>query len=225
MARQTAAVEADFDRIALLPPRKFNHNSYYHGFLAAHLPAKIGEALDLGCGLGDFTRILAARARRVIGIDVSRNMIAAARHRSDAFPNIEYVQADLMHWDWPVERFDAVVSIATLHHLPMEEMLHRMSAALSPGGVLAVLDLCRTVTLTERILGPWAFGWSALLHTVRTGRPFGTAEERRVWDEHARTDRYLSMAELRKIAGPILPGAAIRRHLFWRYSLIWRKPE
>jgi hypothetical protein len=35
---------------------------------------------------------------------------------------------------------------------------------------------------------------------------------------------YPSLAAARARAGDLLPGARVRRHLFWRYSLVWRKP-
>jgi hypothetical protein len=34
----------------------------------------------------------------------------------------------------------------------------------------------------------------------------------------------LPLAEIRRICANRLPGAKVKRHLFWRYSLVWRKP-
>lgn len=218
-------VQADFDQIALLPPSGFDHNAYYHDFLLHALSPHMNQALDVGCGTGEFTRLLAARADQVLALDLSANMIATARQRSAAFKNIDFRQADALSWGWPRERFDCIVSIATLHHLPMEDVLLKMKAALRSRGILAVLDLRRCRNLAEQtLLGAIALPSSMLLHLVHTGRPRPEPEVRRMWSEHGKTDRYLSVEEVRENCLSILPGAVIRRHLLWRYSLVWRKP-
>ena len=60
-----------------------------------------------------------------------------------------------------------------------------------------------------------------LRHTGRLGDP---PELRRAWAEHGRSDRYLTLAEVRAACAGALPGASVRRHLLWRYSVVWRKP-
>jgi ubiquinone/menaquinone biosynthesis C-methylase UbiE len=209
-------VQADFDRIALLRESAFDHNSFYHHMLLRDLgDAARGEVLDVGCGTGQFTRVLARQARRVVGLDFSTNMIAAARERSAALANVKYVQADATTWDWPVARFDCVVSIATLHHLPLEPMLERMKRALRPGGRIGVLDLCAVPIVWNAAALPA----SLLLRLYHERRLLRDPEVRRVWDAHAATDRYLTVREVREICARVLPGARVRRHLLWRYSI------
>ncbi len=210
-----AGVEADFDRIARLPESGYDH---YHDFLLKAAGMRPGEALDIGCGTGRFSRLLAARAEQVLGIDFSANMIDAARRQSSGIANLSFERADVLTWDWPVGHFDCIASIATLHHLPMAEVLTRMKAALRPAGALIVLDLYSA----PRILDVIAVPWSLLLRLFYTGRLRQDPEARRLWAEHGKTDRYLSIAEVRAICTRILPGARIRRHLLWRYSIVWR---
>jgi len=50
-------------------------------------------------------------------------------------------------------------------------------------------------------------------------------ELRRAWEEHGWTDRYLGLAEVRAACARALPGATVRRHLLWRYSIVWRRPR
>src|SRR5215216_5407704 len=88
-------VQADFDRIALLDDRyAWSHNDHYHDWLLGHVPTPCAEALDVGCGMGTFSRALAWRAGRVVGVDLSPQMVRIARERSRGFTNIEYVEAD-----------------------------------------------------------------------------------------------------------------------------------
>src|SRR5215208_1740259 len=116
-------VRDDFDRIALLSGEEWGHNNHYHGFLARHVPEPCRDALDIGCGTGAFSRLLAKSSERVLALDLSPTMIGLARERSAQFPNIAFEVADATARDLPAERFDCIATIAALHHLPAEEML------------------------------------------------------------------------------------------------------
>jgi SAM-dependent methyltransferase len=218
-------VRADFDRIALLSRASgWNHNSHYHDFLLRQLPARLQEALDIGCGLGEFSRCLAGRSRHVLGLDLSPQMIRLARERSVGFTNTEYRQADVLEWDFPVERFDCVVSVATLHHLPMEIMLTKMRDGLKPGGTLLVLDLFKAERPSDFLLAGLAAPINIALHIIKRVPLRAPPDVRRAWEDHGRSDSYLPISEIRRICKHLLPGAEVRRHLLWRYSIVWRKP-
>ena len=141
------SLQADFDRIALVSPDGATHNDHYPNFLLRYLPANCLEALDIGCGTGSFARRLAERSQHVVALDLSPEMISRARERSANLPNIDFKLADVRSWVLVEESFDCIASIATLHHLPIEEMLVKMKAALKPGGVLLILDLFEPVRL------------------------------------------------------------------------------
>lgn len=51
-----------------------------------------------------------------------------------------------------------------------------------------------------------------------------TNEEIQAWREHGRTDEYLTLTEAKTIYPIFLKKVKIKKHLFWRYSLIWQKP-
>ena len=92
--------------------------------------------LDAGCGSGRVTEALIARLPygRVIGVDMSESMVAAARERLG--PDADIRQADLLglELDEPV---DAILSTATFHWiLDHNALFHRLHAALRPGGQL-----------------------------------------------------------------------------------------
>src|SRR5690349_20902655 len=89
-------VRADFDRIARLDGDVWDHNSHYHGFLLDFLPPRCGEALDLGCGTGGFSRLLAGRCAHVLALDLSPEMIRVAGVRSASIANITYQVADAL---------------------------------------------------------------------------------------------------------------------------------
>lgn len=223
MNSSTDTIRADFDRIALVSEDGWNHNNHYHRFLLRHLPSPCTEALDVGCGTGSFSRLLAERAEQVLALDLSPQMIRLARERSQQFTNIEFVTADALTWELPAERFDCIVSIATLHHLPMAAMLSHWREALRVNGTLMVLDLFQPARLSEHFLSLAAVPASVVLRLVRTGRLRGTRAAREAWAQHGQHEVYPTLAQVHRDCAAILPGAELSRHLLWRYSIIWRK--
>jgi SAM-dependent methyltransferase len=216
-------VQADFDRIALLSQDGWGHNEHCHSFLLKHIPASCEAALDVGCGTGAFSRLLAQRSDRVVALDLSPCMIEIAKERSESHPNIEFQVADATRWAFPVGMFDCVASIATLHHLPFEETLLKMKGALRVGGTLAILDLYESAGWHDLLAGMVAAVVSLGLRLIKTGRLREPHQVREAWAEHGRNDTYPTLARVRRICERVLPGAEVRKHLLWRYSIIWRR--
>jgi len=219
----TLRTQADFDRLAALDDAGWDHNRHYHAFLLRHLTRDRSIALEVGCGTGAFARALARHFRRVTAIDLSPEMVRRARDLSAAVDNVEFRQADIRTFDLPPAAYDCIATLATLHHLPMEETLARLGAALRPGGVLLVLDLYRPATLVDRGWSASAAVVSTLLRAWKVRRLRPPPHVRRAWAEHARHDVYPTLAEVHSLAERLLPGASVRRHLLWRYSLVWRR--
>jgi SAM-dependent methyltransferase len=220
--RDRDEVRAEFDRIARLSPSSAGADPLTRALLG-HLPDQCEDVLEIGCGAGEATRMLAARASRVVALDLSPVMVEAARSRSAGVANIEYHVADAMTWDYPDARFDAVVSIATLHHLPLEPMIAAMERTLRPGGVLLILDLVDRSHPAYLPLDAMAWlsrGWARL-----RGEERKSAELRRAYEDHGAHDRYLRPGEARVRFARLLPGARVTHHLRWRYSVVWRKPS
>jgi len=218
-----SAIEKDFDRLALLDDNGWTHNNHYHGFLLRHVPANCPSALEVGCGTGAFSRRLAGCARHVVALDLSAEMIRVARARSEQFQNLEYRCADVMAVDLPRESFDCVATIATLHHLPLRETICKLKDSVKPGGLLLVLDLFEPAGLRDQLLNVAAMGISGSLRLVHNKRLKPPKEVRAAWEAHGKTDSYPRMQELRNLCASTLPGAQIRQHLLWRYSIVWQK--
>lgn len=225
-----SAIERDFDRLAQFDEEGWTANNHYHNFLLRHVPAQCENVLEIGCGTGAFSRALARRAKQVTAIDLSSEMIRVARSRSHQFPQIEFEVDDIMTRALPAAHFDCIATIATLHHLSHAGVLPKLKDALRPGGTLVVLDLYQPETnllkasgLLDALLNVLAMGTSVTLRLVHRGRLRPPREVRAAWDAHGKTDRYLTMDEVRKLFGSIFPGVLVRKHLLWRYSAIWVK--
>ncbi len=110
-------------------------------------------ALELACGTGLFTRILAPRVERLIAVDASPEVLAINRTRAsgDNFgDNVEYVEADLFNWS-PPRRFDLVFMSFWLSHVPdarFAQFWRWVGAALAEHGVAYIIDSAHDPTST-----------------------------------------------------------------------------
>ncbi len=109
--------------------------------LLARIPlASPRTVVDLGCGAGNVTRMLAARwpDAAILGVDNSEAMLAKARAASGDLGHVAFEAADIGTWS-PAAPVDVLYSNAALHWLPDHAtLLPRLAQAVGPGGVLAV---------------------------------------------------------------------------------------
>jgi len=223
---QINKIRDDFDQIALISSHdEWDHNYHYHKFLLNRMPSNCVNAMDIGCGKGVFTKLMSERSEHVLALDLSPNMIQIARNQSKGYNNISYEIADVMSWNFPKEEFDCITSIATLHHLPFDEILVKMKDALKYNGVLMVLDLYKFVWKKDIPVNIIAMPANIVLKMLKNKRLRDTKESKAIWDAHFANDYLLPLSYIRKVCASILPGASVKRHLFWRYSIIWTKKK
>lgn len=121
----------------------------------------VARAIDLGCGPGNSTELLAARwpGAEVTGLDSSPDMIRTARER---LPELRFEMADLARWDDPGP-WDVILANAVLQWVPDHERLFpALVSRLAPGGTLAVQMPDNLDEPSHRLMretaasGPWA---------------------------------------------------------------------
>jgi SAM-dependent methyltransferase len=94
--------------------------------------------LDAGCGNGRFSRACAAYGSRVIGVDLSRSVLAARANTAD-FPNVSIVQGSISDLPFPPASFDQVFCIGVIHHLPDPRAgFLALARLLKPGGKISI---------------------------------------------------------------------------------------
>ncbi|MEM9090640.1 MAG: class I SAM-dependent methyltransferase [Cyanobacteria bacterium P01_F01_bin.53] len=194
----------------------WNHNIHFHNYLLHHISGKLNRALDIGCGLGLFARKLSRRSEYVEAIDVDSEILKEASIQN-SMANISYQNVDFLEADLPNDSYDLIVSIASLHHMDLEPALRKMKALLRPSGKLLILGLYREVTIWDHIYSvisvPLNYVYSSW-HRTSILRPRKRAPTR---------PAQLSLRQIKAVARTVIPGFRLRRHLFWRYSLIWQK--
>jgi SAM-dependent methyltransferase len=98
------------------------------------------RVLDIGCGNGYSTALIARVASQVVGIDYSEAMIERARQEQGHAANVEFRVADILNLQLPPASFDVAVSQRCLINLPsweaQQQALRNISQVLKPGGCL-----------------------------------------------------------------------------------------
>jgi SAM-dependent methyltransferase len=192
--------------------QRWDHSIAYHPLVLAAVPQPCAVSLDVGCGEGQLTRALRRRADHVVGLDRDTAGIEAARAQGG--PGLAYVVGDLLDPPFAPGTFDLVTSTATLHHVDARAGLTALAALVRPGGSLVVVAPARS-RLPRDLLWEVAGVVAHRLHTLRT--PMWEHPSPRVWPPPQ------TYADARSLAG-LLPGSRFRRHLLWRWSLVWQRP-
>ncbi|HWG15426.1 MAG TPA: class I SAM-dependent methyltransferase [Streptosporangiaceae bacterium] len=200
----------------------WNHNVYYQPLILGAVPPGCGSALDAGCGDGLLACRLAGRCRDVTGVDRDHAMIALARERARDVRNVAFIDAEFPAFPFEDASFDFIASDTAIHHMNFEAALMAMTRLLRPGGRLAIIGLARSASAHDYARDaagvPLNMGLGlahAALRATHRESPsprYPIKEPTMTWDE-------VRIGALR-----LLPGVRYRRHLLWRYSLMWRKP-
>jgi len=156
-----------------------------------HLDPQEGERiLEVGCGRGFLTRVMADWGADVVGIDVNRHAVAAA-----VSDRVRLMSAEML--DFPDASFDKILSVHAIEHIPdLESAISEMARVLVPGG-RAVF-----VYPAEPVQGIWAVPTAIILHH----NPFKARQVHCQW---------LWPAKVRK-----LTGARGFRHLHSEFQLL-----
>ncbi len=106
------------------------------------------RAIDLGCGGGLFSQRLAAIADEVVGLDVSSVAVEQATHRAEKFPNLRFMQGDILHLPDDLDGgFDLVTILDAIYYLPppiedamLKALVLRLTKLAAPGGTIVIAN-------------------------------------------------------------------------------------
>ncbi len=109
-----------------------------------------GTAVDMGCGIGEFTRIACSSATTVIGVDYSEQYIKRAREISKSSSlKIEYRLESIDQTGIALNSVNSLFSYSTLYTIPeIEKTIGHFREILMPGGV-AILDFGNSSSLMD----------------------------------------------------------------------------
>lgn len=112
---------------------------HWHRYLFAERFSSDKEVLDLACGEGYGSHVLASRAKRVVGMDVSDKAVQHARSRYGQDSALEFLVGDGQSLPFDDASFDLVVSFETIEHVTEQEsFIKEFRRVLRPDGMLII---------------------------------------------------------------------------------------
>jgi SAM-dependent methyltransferase len=132
----------------------------------AHQFTDADEVLELGCGTGISSAMIAKRVKHLTATDFSPEMLEQARHRLGGYDNVEIRTEDACQTSFADGSFNAVLAANLLHHARRPATVVReFRRVLTPGGKVVVIDCVgHGSSLWSRI-------WQRLGHLRRRARP------------------------------------------------------
>lgn len=128
---------AVYNQIATQYAKQFNRPSEHLSEFLGKLP-KGGMVLDIGCGTGRDTGFIHSKGFKVIGFDLSREMLSVAKRD---YPAVDYRLADMRKIKLSAQSADGIVASCSLIHIPKKDvpaLLRQFHKLLKPNGALYV---------------------------------------------------------------------------------------
>ena len=189
----------------------WNINIHYDRKLDKCVPSEAASALEVGCGDGFLAARLSQRIPGVVAVDADEPVLARAKQRFPTAP-VTWRHGDILDLADELGEFDAVVSNATLHHLPDTRVaLACLRGLVTPGGTLALVTFARP-------------GWRYLPWALATLVIRGVAIRLRGKWEHSAPTVWppgFTVAELRSHVRAELPGARVSLLPLGRVFVRW----
>jgi len=166
-------------------------------------------AVDVGCGSGQFTRLLPPLCSSVLATDVSQAQVDQARNLLQ-YDNLEIRVGRGEKIEVEDSSVDLVTVCQALHWMEVEEFYHEVSRVLVPGGTLAVIGyhftrpaptMSNSLSLTEammkvyRTTGPYWSSRRALVDSGYTSIPLAQFERMERQDAEHYTDIQATLAD------------------------------
>ena len=95
--------------------------------------------LEVGCGTGKATQLFAERGYELVCLDIGADLIAVAKEKLKAFPNVSFVEQAFEKWESD-GKFDLIISATAFHWVDPKMRYLKASEVLKSNGFLAVFS-------------------------------------------------------------------------------------
>ncbi len=102
---------------------------------------KLGSVVELGCGIGSYTKILSPKSKSILATDISKDMLSEARKRLKPFANVEIKKADCYKTGLEDKKYNTVFMANLIHVVEKpDKALEEAHRLLKKGGKLIILS-------------------------------------------------------------------------------------
>ena len=190
----------------------WNHNTAYHPWLIGIAERHNGDVLDVGGGDGLLAQRLSVVSRSVTAIEPDPTAAQRAAERLAGYTDVAVVNTELGRYASGGQQFDLITFVASLHHMDLRASLAKARDLLTPHGEIAVVGISANKSVRD-----WV--WAVMcVPPARLGS---------WWNSETRdvgvvvTNPREGLDDVRRVADDVLPGASVRRALYYRYLLRW----
>ncbi|MBZ9685528.1 class I SAM-dependent methyltransferase [Clostridium estertheticum] len=192
-------------------------------FFVLEMSDNKGSALDIGCGSGILAYKLSKYYDKVIGIDISEEMLHIASSKRQSL-NIKYINMDANELKL-YEKFDLITSRTTFHHInDIPLLITKIKDMVNPGGKIVIVDVISNFEKEPTIFSII----EAFSRLIPNCKMFGVKIGFRIfkfniskdWLKHLASDRYLSEQKFKNLFTTYLPGCRISKNGY-QMQVIW----
>ncbi|MBZ9633630.1 class I SAM-dependent methyltransferase [Clostridium sp. FP1] len=196
-------------------------------FFVLEMSDNKGSVLDIGCGSGILAYKLSNHYDKVIGIDISEEMLHIASNKRQS-PNIKYINMDANELKL-YEKFDFITSRTTFHHINnIPLLLTKIKDMVNPGGKIVIVDVIsnfeREPTIFSIIEAFARLMPNCKMFGVKIGFRIFKFNISKDWLKHLASDRYLSEEKFKDLFTTNLPGCKISRNAY-QMQVIWENKK
>ena len=194
-------------------PLYWNHNTAYYKWIKQQV-ADCTSILDVGCGNGSLVAYLDDGLKMLTGIDIDLPCISKANLENKS-ANAQFVCCNFDDYEAP-QFYDAIIFVASIHHMNMMAAIEKSKTLLSPKGLLIVVGLATPSTVVDYLIE----GLRVLpCKIISKLKHMQSSESQNISVSY----NLPSLNEVRDISSKALPCAVINYGLYYRYLLVWTK--
>ena len=113
--------------------------THYNQWIFSQLQPQVrGRTLEVGCGSGNFTALIAQHCSELLAVDLDETYVQQTRSRLQAYSHVEVITADATSMEY-AQPFDTIIMLDVLEHIEDDvAVLHKLSQMLAPDGTLII---------------------------------------------------------------------------------------
>jgi ubiquinone/menaquinone biosynthesis C-methylase UbiE len=141
-------VRKQYNHLASVYDRRWkNYIAHTLSFLKSWAEiSPVDSVLDVACGTGEFERLILSdySTLKVVGVDISEEMLAIAEEKCGVYPQVSFYTASASALPFANKSFDVIVSANSFHYFddPLAALIE-MQRVLKPNGKVVILDWCK----------------------------------------------------------------------------------
>ena len=191
----------------------WNHNAAYYGWIKQQVSA-CHSILDVGCGDGSLIRFLADGSKQLIGIDNNDFCISGAQE-DNTCPFSSFICCNFEDYI-PEKPFDAIIFVASIHHMDMLSAIKKAKTFLSPDGILLIVGIAKPSNIKDYVIEGLRVLPCRIISKLKHMR---SSEDAHIPVSY----NLLSLDEVRAVISEELPNGFIKQGLYYRYLVKWQK--